>query len=82
MRANLRGASADSVDFTQAVMRDANLSDTLLRESIFFLADLGSVNLSGANLTGAVLRSANLDNTNQAGTLFTGAMMPDNSIHP
>jgi hypothetical protein len=29
-----------------------------------------------------VLRSAKLDNTKQTDTKFTGAMMPDNSIHP
>jgi hypothetical protein len=29
-----------------------------------------------------VFRSANMGNTNQAGTVFTGAMMPDNTIHP
>jgi hypothetical protein len=29
-----------------------------------------------------VLRSANMGNTNQTGTVFTGAMMPDNTIHP
>jgi len=29
-----------------------------------------------------VLRSANLTSANQAGTVLTGAMMPDNTIHP
>jgi uncharacterized protein YjbI with pentapeptide repeats len=38
--------------------------------------------MSGANLSRAILRSANLGSTNQTGTIFTGAMMPDNSIHP
>jgi uncharacterized protein YjbI with pentapeptide repeats len=73
---------AESTDFTQANMRDANLSGGLLSESIFYLADLGGADLSQANLSRAILRSANLGNTKQDGTIFTGAMMPDNSVHP
>ena len=70
------------MDFTNATLRDANLNGALLRESIFYLVDLGGVDMSGANLSRAILRSANLGSTNQTGTIFTGAMMPDNSIHP
>jgi hypothetical protein len=29
-----------------------------------------------------VLRSANLANANESGTIFTGALMPDNTVHP
>jgi uncharacterized protein YjbI with pentapeptide repeats len=65
----------------RANLRDANLSGAQLGESIFYLADLGGADLSGANLNHAVLRSANMGNTNQNGTVFAGAMMPDNSIH-
>ena len=53
-----------------------------MRESIFYLVDLGGVDMSGANLSRSILRSAILNDTKQAGTIFTGAMMPDNSIHP
>ena len=48
----------------------------------FYLVDLGGVDLSGANLSRAILRSANMGDTKQTGTVFTGAMMPDNTIHP
>ena len=37
---------------------------------------------AAAGASRSVLRSANLGNTNQAETIFSGAMMPDNSIHP
>jgi uncharacterized protein YjbI with pentapeptide repeats len=43
---------------------------------------MNGADLSGANLNHAVLRSANMGNTKQAGAVFTGAMMPDNTIHP
>ena len=63
-------------------MRDADLSGAQLGESVFYLADLGGADLSGANLSHAVLRSAILGNNKDAGAIFTGAMMPDNTIHP
>jgi uncharacterized protein YjbI with pentapeptide repeats len=82
LRANLRGVVADATDFTQANMREVDLHGAALRQSIFFLADLGVADLSAADLSYAVLRSANLTNANQAGAILTGAMMPDNTIHP
>jgi len=81
LRCDLRGAVGEMVEFTQANLRDANLSSAILRQSIFFLADLSGANLSSADLSQSVLRSANLGNTKQTDTKFTGAMMPDNSIH-
>ena len=51
LRANLRGAVADSTDFTDANMREVNLHGAALRQSIFFLADLGVADLSSADLS-------------------------------
>ena len=58
------------------------MASALLSETIFYLADLGGADLSGADLRRAVLRSAILVNTRQDGTMFTGALMPDNTVHP
>jgi uncharacterized protein YjbI with pentapeptide repeats len=81
-RADLSGAVADNANLAEAGLRGARLAGTSLREADLFSADLTGADLSAANFTGAHLLSAHLGDTNQTGTVFTGARMPDNSVHP
>jgi len=82
LRANMRGASGENVEFTLANMRDVNLSGAVLPDSTFYLVDFTGSDFSGADFSRSIFRSAILGNTNQTRTTFTGAMMPDNSIRP
>jgi uncharacterized protein YjbI with pentapeptide repeats len=65
--ANLPRADLKFAEFQQANLTNANLTD----------ADLSNADMSYANLTGVVLTGAKLDGVN-----FTGATMPNGSIHP
>jgi uncharacterized protein YjbI with pentapeptide repeats len=76
-RADMRNVIADRVYFLQADMRGANLSGAILVSSSFESADLADVDLSRANL-----ESANFAGTNLYNVIFTGARMPDSTVHP
>ena len=81
-RANLSGVLAEEIDLTEASMRGANLRGAKILNGKLLLADLSGSDLSNADFTSSYFLSANLYETNQTGTIFTGATMPDNSIHP
>ena len=81
-RADMRGVTAEWSVFVEAGMRDADLSGAVVRNSNLQSADLAGANLSNADFSSSQLLSASLHETNQAGTIFSGAIMPDNSIAP
>ncbi|MSO71136.1 MAG: pentapeptide repeat-containing protein [Alphaproteobacteria bacterium] len=81
-RADMRGVFAEGASLIEASLRDADLSGAVFRDADLRTADLAGADLSRADFTGARLLSAILLNTNQAGTIFTGALMPDNTIAP
>ena len=81
-RADLRGAVADRAYLVEAKMRGANLAGSSFRNADLTAADLSAADLSNSDFSGVRLRLANLLDAVQTGTVFTGALMPDNSRHP
>ena len=81
-RADLRGVVAEWTVLVKASMRDADLRGAVVSHSNLQSADLAGANLSNADFSSSQLLSASLHETNQDGTIFTGAIMPDNSIAP
>ena len=79
-RADLRGVVAENVFLAEADLRRANLGGANVRGADLKGADLAEADLSNADFSGALLQAANLHDANRAGTIFTGAIMPDNSI--
>lgn len=59
-QANMAGAVAMMVDFTDAILKGANLAKANLKNATLEGADLEGADLSRADLRGAVLRNANL----------------------
>jgi uncharacterized protein YjbI with pentapeptide repeats len=95
--ANLIGANLVGADLSNAKLIYANLKGSSLRDANLSNADLKfarfqQVDLRNANLTGADLSNADLSYTNLQkailvgvkleGTILTGAIMPNGSIHP
>ena len=58
--ANMSGAVAMMVDFTDAILKGANLAKANLKNATLEGADLEGADLSRADLRGAILRNANL----------------------
>jgi uncharacterized protein YjbI with pentapeptide repeats len=81
-RADLRGAEVQSADMMGAQLRGADLSGAVLRRSDLYGAELIEANLTGTDLSATRLLSANLHDAKLIGTIFTGALMPDNTWHP
>lgn len=72
------GFAADGVDLQEAVIKNANLTGSRLRNSVLVKADMSYAILSvsdlqGADLTMSILLGANLQNTNLANANFTGS---------
>ncbi len=80
-RADLHRVVADRAMMVEVGLRNANLSQASLVGTDLFGADLSGARMTEADFSGARLLSANLADTDQVGALFTGATMPDNSIH-
>lgn len=59
-QANMSGAVAMMVDFTDAILKGANLAKANLKNATLEGADLEGADLSRADLRGAILRNANL----------------------
>jgi uncharacterized protein YjbI with pentapeptide repeats len=72
----------DRTSLVRASMRGANLTGVVLHGADLFQADLIEADLSKADLGSSRLLAAKLFNTNQTDTRFSGAIMPDNSVHP
>jgi len=90
-KAKLDGVDLSNQNLTKARMSDANLTNAnlagakLVRAELS-MADMRGANLSGANLRGANLQGANLEgadlsNTSLREANFSGATMPDGSVH-
>lgn len=79
-RANMRGVVAERATFTQAGLRDADLNGAILRNADLVQADLSGADLTNTDFRSAFLLSAILYDAIQEGTIFTGALMPDNTI--
>lgn len=82
LRADFTGAEGMGIYFAGAILGGANLTDVKFR-----LSDMAGVDLVDANLTNADLREvrfsrANLRGAKRDGAIFTGSLMPDNSIAP
>jgi uncharacterized protein YjbI with pentapeptide repeats len=80
--ANMREVFAEGAVVAEANLRGAVLNAAVLRYSDLYGSDLGDADLSGADFTGSRLLSASLLNSRQEGTIFTGALMPDNTVKP
>jgi uncharacterized protein YjbI with pentapeptide repeats len=79
--ANLRDAFGEGAVIAEANLRGAQLNAAVLRYSDLYGSDLVDADLSGTDFTGSRLLSAALLNSKQDGTVFSGALMPDNTIH-
>ena len=71
--AQMRFAKLNFDNFSEADLREANLSASDMFRAKFRFADLRGAQLRGANLTRAVLMKANLRDADPAGALLRGA---------
>lgn len=76
-RANLYRANLFRANLLQANLRCANLQEVNLVG-----ADLSGADLTQADLSGAKVGSRNRIMVKLTGTILTGAILPDGSIHP
>jgi len=88
LNANLSNANLTGAKLTGANLRGANLRSANLTGTGLSGANLTGTGLSGANLTGAAGISSRRSFTgrsapqiNAPGSIWTGATMPDGSIH-
>jgi uncharacterized protein YjbI with pentapeptide repeats len=89
--ADLRGANLSGSKLVYAKLKGAWLRDANLANADLKFAELQQVDMTNANLTSADLSNADLSYTNLTraklvgakldGTIFTGATMPDGSMH-
>jgi uncharacterized protein YjbI with pentapeptide repeats len=79
---DLQDMVAESAVWAKTNMRATNLSRSVLRGSDLMDADLAGANLAGADLGQTRLHGALLSDTDQTGTIFTGALMPNNTTAP
>ncbi|WP_310428241.1 pentapeptide repeat-containing protein [Chamaesiphon sp. VAR_48_metabat_135_sub] len=75
--AKLKGSSLKNVNLARADLKFAEFQQADLTNANLTGADLSNADMSYANLTGVPLTGAKLD-----GVIFTGAKMPNGSIHP
>jgi uncharacterized protein YjbI with pentapeptide repeats len=64
-----------------ATLSGANLSGANLTGANLTAANLAGANLAGANLTDALMFQIDFNHPFFAGAIFSGATMPDGSIH-
>ena len=81
-RADLSGVEAEEIDLREAALRGANLRGAMFHAGNLLRADLSEADLTRTDFSRANLLSANLFGSIQEGTVFSGATMPDNSVHP
>ena len=87
---DLSGADLTGADLTKTILRDANLSNTVLLEiilngadisnSILFGANLSGMDLTAAGLKGVDLSNADLSNTNLSGVDLSGSSLQGTNL--
>ena len=80
-KVNLQGANLYKANLFRANLLEANLRDANLRETNLIGADLSGADLSGADLRGAKIGTKDRLLVKLVGAKFTGAILPDGTIH-
>ncbi len=80
-RVNFQEANLEKANLFRANLLEANLEKANLREANLIGADLSGANLSGADLRGAKVGSGDRLLIKLTGTILTGTILPDGSVH-
>lgn len=80
-RVNLQDANLEKANLFRANLLEANLRQANLREANLIGSDLSGADLSGADLRGAKVGTSDRLLLKLTGTILTGTILPDGSVH-